>query len=128
MSAKFGLYKLIKVVGKKEYTPTLIEKYPSQCKAMRELSNYFEEYFNDDEMLYGGGRCYFNKKTSEVETYILHNNLLYLPNYAEDRIIGVWRNSPIYIIDKYPCPFAKYKLHIDNRGWAPTIKMEGISE
>lgn len=107
---KYGVFKLTKIKGEKEYIPNVICKGLSWKKAIDTLEDFYNEYFNDAHLSFGGGKCFYNKKIAAIETYCLDNDVLYLPNYSEEKLLGVWRDSPIYAVLEYPNFAKKFKI------------------
>lgn len=124
MAQKYALYKLEKVVGKKEYVPRLISsRGVSYSEAKRHLDMEYEDFPD--------GPLWYNDKIEDFVTYTLGERIMYVPNDSLVEIDGAWemvchgvyRRYPIYYIDVYPNPYSYYKLHVYKfRG----IKLEGI--
>lgn len=110
MSKKYGFYKLTKVSGKKEYTPSVMYTTCSLSGAYEELQSYWDDCLDQP--------VWFNKKIGEMVAYEQYDRMLAVPNDKEVngyiKTIGLHGNFPIYYIDVYPNPYSRYKLKRKN--------------
>ena len=107
---RYAVYKLTKVVGRKEYEVSETYVCNSLKAAYNELNSWDEDY---DEPVW------FNPKTGEFVSFVLRGDMLYVPNetsvdmgtYTTQKTIGAYGRFPIFYIDEYPNPYSRYRLH-----------------
>ena len=121
MAQKYALYRLEKVVGKKEYIPYPVSgKGVSLKEAKRHLAIEYEDFPD--------GPLWYSPKIDEFVTYEIGDRIMFVPNdilnkYGDLVCIGVYRRYPIFYIDEYPNPYSYYKLRVSRR---EGFSLEGV--
>lgn len=118
MAQKYAIYKLSKLPGGKEYTPMVKSIEKSLSAAYDEMQSYYDDCLD--------GPVWFNRKIGEFVAYEIDERMLYVPNFdirnGEMVLKGVYGRLPLYYVDRYPNPYARYRLRKDG----DQLILEGI--